>query len=137
MSDVAGYGACVACGNLEFTAHLTALGGVCAACTKAKVLPVRDLIVLTSDGPVKPRRPRRGGSRGDRQKRHVADRAQRAALRRLRQAVPDLFWAFLALEREQRGLDPWPVHPGMPFIDQDNLDALLASAKALYERLGE
>lgn len=132
-TDLQGYSSCSKCPDLHPTAILRRLGGICPACLDRGIRPLKR-IELENAGRVVEigRRQAKAGSRGRRSTKKAAERAQLAALRRLRRVFPDLYEALLAQERRERGLEVWWIGDLDRVLDPDALDRAVATALETY-----
>jgi len=121
--ELEGYARCRGCDELHPKILLQRTGGACRACIQAKIAPISAAQLEIGGELVRMRRHKRSrAARGALATKRTGERAALAAMRRLRDAFPDLYLAFLADERAARGLEAWPVQLQAPDLDLERLE---------------
>lgn len=123
IEEIAGYRACENCDGFVDEAFARVSSGLCVDCLSRGIADVRaNLAVIVEGKQVKPspsKRNRKKNAKRYEKRRHLAEYKERhhlrkmarlAAARRLAALHPLEFVILTAIEREARGLDPWPDH---------------------------
>lgn len=125
--EVVGYVHCRICDGLTPTAVAERTGKLCEGCIERGLAPKPLMLVRVSHETV-PMKPRRVGksSKGSNATRAKTRAAKEAAMKRLRDAFPDLYRLLYAEERARRGLPAVPLLT--PKFDEDARDRALRVA---------
>lgn len=106
---IEGYRNCVFCDRLTPEAIYLRSNGWCGICITEGRHPA-NLKALRVDGrTVAVPRPRKYGSRGRPETIRARRNAEDAAMRKLKNLYPAVYWILLGEERAKRGLDPLPL----------------------------
>jgi len=110
VGEVLSYGHCRLCAALEPTAILLRTGKICEACIGLGLAPVPTTVRVGGEN-VRMNHPSMAGksSKGSRASRNRARAAQKAAMKRLRDAFPEMYLLMYAEERANRGLPAVPL----------------------------
>lgn len=139
--DLAGYTACSVCRQLILDEVARVTGGLCGEHWRLRLDPVKviELGNRSARYPVYP-----GASRRQRRRKRstktrtanegLAEKARRAAQRRMKDVFPEIYELFLGEERERLGLPPFPIERTLLMPDADATQETVEFA-ALYDRL--
>ena len=130
VDTVLGYAKCRLCGQLEPTAILLRTGKICEACIGLGLAPVPTTVRVGGEN-VRMNHPSMAGksSKGSRASRNRARAAQKAAMKRLRDAFPEMYLLMYAEERANRGLPAVPLPSSRRFDGEAHSEAMRAAGE--------
>jgi hypothetical protein len=130
-NQVVGHGECQRCAALVPLAILMRSGRLCEKCLELGAAPTPITEVRVGGRNVTLTHPsfQRSGSKGSRASRSLVKAAHKAAAKRLRDSLPEIYRLFYIEERARRGLDPVPLQ-NTPPLDEGELRAELAAVES-------